>query len=185
MWTKCSVVAWPDKEYQILDPSPTWQYVVKGSENTRSIKVPIVVQSSGRTVERIGRGDSRVGTQAASCYRRLPSNEAGEVVCAVCVVRGRCIKVSSEMHPIVGIWPIDVAEGLIRLGAVRSCPELGVPSKALCGRRAEVLSSGASSSVATLCGNRYQQPMLHKHLGTVDTCLRLGLLTGIVSAALI
>lgn len=26
MWTKCSVVAWPDKEYQILHPSPTWQY---------------------------------------------------------------------------------------------------------------------------------------------------------------
>lgn len=47
MWTKCSVVAWPDKEYQIHHPSPTWQYVVKGSENTRSIKVPIVVQAQG------------------------------------------------------------------------------------------------------------------------------------------
>lgn len=65
---------------------------------------------------------------------------------------------SSDMHPIAEIWPIDVAGGLIRLGAVVSCLEvgLGVLGKALYGRRAEVLSSGASSSVATFCGNRYQ-----------------------------
>lgn len=155
MWTKCSLVAWPDKEYQILLANPTWQYVVRGFENTRSIKVPIVVQTSGRLLERLRPGDSRVGTREASCYRKVLENEAGEVVCGTWEVH----QVSSEMHAIAEIGPIDVAGGLIRLGAVVSCLETGALSKALYGRRAEVLSSGASSSVATLCGNRYQRPM--------------------------
>jgi len=96
-------------------------------------------------------------------------------------------QVGSEMHTIAEIWPIDVAEGLIRLRAIVSCPDLGVLtlSKALYGRRAEVLSSGASSSVATLSGNRYQQSMLHCNSEHLTLALRLGLLKGIDAAVLI
>ncbi len=94
-------------------------------------------------------------------------------------------QVSSEMHAVAGIRPIDVAGGLIRLGAVVSCLQLGVLSKALYGRRAEVLSSGASSSVATLCGNRYQQPMLHSNSEHLTLALRLGLRTETDAAVLI
>ena len=77
MWTKCSVVAWPDKEYQILHPRPTWQYVVRGLRTPDRSRSPIVVQSSRRTVKRMRPGDSRVGTPETSCYRKVLDNEAG------------------------------------------------------------------------------------------------------------
>lgn len=101
------------------------------------------------------------------------------------MVRWEVHQVGSEMHPVAEIRPMDVAEGLIRLGATVSCPEAGALSKALYGRRAEVLSSGASSSVATLSGNRYQQSMLHSNLEHSTLALRLGLLTGTDAAVLI
>lgn len=79
----------------------------------------------------------------ASVSRGSPVQEADGVVCVSHTIGVEVHQTDSRMHGIAQIWPMNNREGLIKIGMMASCPEVGVWSRLFVWTsRVNFLSSG-------------------------------------------